>query len=136
MRGLNVSRPVAQWRDPRHRRGLAGEVAAARYLEGRSFVILAHRFRLGHHDIDLVARRGHLVAFAEVKARTSSTFGSPVESVGWRKQRDLCRVAEAWIARHGRAGDVYRFDLITVCWFGPGFPQVSHMEGAFVSVGK
>jgi putative endonuclease len=136
MRGLNVSRPVAEWRDPRHRRGLSGEVAAARFLEARGFSILAHRYRLGHHDVDLVARRGRVVAFVEVKARTSATFGSPAESVGWRKRRDLCRVAEAWIARHGRPGDLYRFDLVSVCWFGPGFPQISHIEGAFMSVGK
>jgi len=136
MRGLNVSRPVTEWRDPRHRRGLAGEVAAARYLEARGFLILAHRFRLGHHDLDLIARKGRLVAFVEVKARTSDRFGSPLESLGWRKQRDIARVAESWIQRRGKPGDVYRFDLVSVQWLGPGFPQVSHIEGAFVSVGK
>src|SRR5439155_602941 len=40
-----------------------------RYLQSQGWVIAAHRFRVGHTEIDLVARRGHLVAFVEVKAR-------------------------------------------------------------------
>lgn len=137
MRALNVSRPVSEWRDPRHRRGVAGEVAAARHLESRGFVILAHRFRLRHHDLDLVARRGDLVAFVEVKARQSSRFGSGAEGIGWRKRRNLGRVASAWIARFGRAGERYRFDVVSVRWAsGSGFPEIDHIEGAFFHIEK
>jgi putative endonuclease len=136
MRAPNVSRPIAEWRDPRHRRGIAGEMAAARYLESRGFVIEAHRFRLGHHDVDLIARRDSLVAFVEVKARLSTRFGSGAESIGWRKRRALAQVASIWVARHGRAGDRYRFDLVAVSWPGSGFPQVEHIEGAWSGVGK
>lgn len=136
MRELNVCRPVAEWRDPRHRRGLAGEVAAARHLEAVGFRIEAHRFRFGHHDVDLVARRGDLVVFVEVKARASTAFGSGLFSIGWRKRRDLARVALVWIARCGRPGDRYRFDVMGIRWSGMAEAEVEWIEGAFFHVEK
>src|SRR2546428_14064144 len=58
-----------------------------RYLQSQGWVIAAHRFRVGHTEIDLVARRGHLVAFVEVKARRGTAFGSPLEAVTGPKRR-------------------------------------------------
>jgi hypothetical protein len=58
-----------QWTDERHKRGLAGEEKAIRYLQSRGWDIVAHRFRVGRVEVDLVARRGQLVAFVEVKVR-------------------------------------------------------------------
>ncbi len=128
----NVLRPPSQWRDPRHREGLAGELAAARYLESLGWTILAHRFRFGRHDLDLIARNADLVAFVEVKARRSTSFGSGAAAVGWQKRAILRVVAGVWIAREGRAGERYRFDLAVVTWPGRGsFPQVSHIEDAW-----
>lgn len=136
MRALNVCRPVAEWRDPRHRRGIAGEVVAARHLEAAGFRIEAHRFRFGHHDMDLVARRADLVVFVEVKARASALFGSGALSIGWRKRRDLARVALVWIARHGRPGDQYRFDVVGIRWSGIVEAEIEWIEGAFFHVEK
>lgn len=106
--------PIEQWRDPRHVRGARGEERAAAWLTARGWRILAVRFRVGRHDLDLIARRGGLVAFIEVKTRAESRFGDGREAVGWRKQHRVARLAEVWRARYGRAGDQYRFDVITV----------------------
>ena len=106
--------PVAQWRDQRHRRGLVAELEAAAYLTSCGWQVEAHRFRLGRSDIDLIVRRGHVVAFVEVKERTGPAFGCAGEAVGWRKRLRIGRVAAAWMDRHGRSGDVYRFDLVAV----------------------
>ncbi|HEU4525437.1 MAG TPA: YraN family protein, partial [Gemmatimonadales bacterium] len=64
--------PVSHWADRRQRRGVAGERAAMAYLTSCGWNIESHRFRLGRHDVDLVARKGHLVAFVEVKTRRSN----------------------------------------------------------------
>ena len=120
------------WRDPRHRQGLAGELAAARYLESEGWSVLAHRFRFGHHDIDLIARRAGIVAFIEVKSRQSTGFGNGAESVGWQKRAVLRLVAAVWIARRAGGIDRYRFDVILVSWpRGHGFPHVTHIEDAW-----
>jgi putative endonuclease len=71
------------------------------------------------------------VAFVEVKTRTSSAWGSPAESVLWRKRRTITRVAEVWRERHGRVADEFRFDVIEV-QVGPGGGyRVEHREDAW-----
>lgn len=92
--------------------------------------IEAHRFRLGHHDLDLVARQGQLVSFIEVKTRRSRRFGSPAESVGWKKRAVLSRLAEVWRQRFGLPGDRYRFDVISVERSSAG-PRVTHITDAW-----
>ena len=103
-----------EWTDDRHKRGLAGEEQAIQYLLSRGWHILAHRFRVGHKEIDLIARQGSLVAFIEVKARRGTAFGSPLEAVTGAKRRELVKAARAWVDRHGRPADVYRFDCIAI----------------------
>ena len=104
----------AAWTDDRHKRGLAGEEQAIQYLLARGWHIVAHRFRVGHTEIDLIARQGSLVAFVEVKARRGTAFGSPLEAVTGAKRRDLVKAARVWVDRHGRPADVYRFDCIAI----------------------
>ena len=104
----------AEWTDERHKRGLAGEQQAIQYLLSRGWHIVAHRFRVGHTDIDLIVRQGSLVAFVEVKARRGDAFGSPLEAVTGAKRRELVKAARVWVDRYGRPPDVYRFDCIAL----------------------
>ena len=104
----------AEWTDERHKRGLAGEQQAIQYLLSRGWHIVAHRFRVGHTEIDLIVRQGSLVAFIEVKARRGDTFGSPLEAVTGAKRRELVKAARVWVDRYGRPSDVYRFDCIAL----------------------
>ena len=98
------------------------------YLTSCGWQIEAHRFRMGRHDVDLVARRG-VVAFVEVKTRGTAGFGAPLESVGWRKRRTIARAAEGW--RQARPpGDEYRFDVVAVRVDG-GRYGVEHMADAW-----
>jgi putative endonuclease len=131
MRTTRAFVPAAHWSDPRHRRGLWGERVAIAYLTSCGWQIDAHRFRVGRRDLDVVARRGALVAFVEVKTRGISSCGTPAESVGWRKRRTLVALAEAWRERHGRPDDEYRFDVVEVLVEGAGRYRVQHLEDAW-----
>ncbi len=104
----------AGWKDERQKRGLAGEQQAIQYLLSRGWFIVAHRFRVGHTEIDLIARQGSLVAFVEVKSRRGNAFGSPLEAVTGAKRRELVKAARVWVDRFGRPSDVYRFDCIAL----------------------
>ena len=116
--------------DARQSLGLLGERIAARWLLRHGWAIVAHRYRSGHRDLDLIARRGDEVAFVEVKARRGLAFGDPVEAVGWRKRRELVRSAWVWIDRCGQPGEAYRFDVIGVLVTRSG-TRVRHVPHAF-----
>jgi putative endonuclease len=120
----------ATWTDRRQLLGLEGEAAALRHLRAGGWAILQHRFRMGRLEIDLVARKGAVVAFIEVKTRRGRRFGSPFEAVTWHKRREIGRVAQAWIDRYGGPGDTYRFDVIGVVRTPRG-RTVQHLENAF-----
>ena len=104
---------------------------AIAYLTSCGWSVEAHRFRRGRHDLDLIARKGNTVAFVEVKTRRSRLCGSGEEAVTWRKQRDVARVAQLWILRHGKPGDEYRFDLISVQDATGRAPVVDHLCDAW-----
>lgn len=123
--------PAAEWQDRRQVLGLWGERTAMAYLVSCGWNIEAHRFRLGRHDVDLVIRRGRIVAFVEVKTRRSNLQGTPAEAVGLRKQTLLARVASLWRLRHGRPGDEYRFDVVAVHHLGRGKCRLEHVEDAW-----
>jgi putative endonuclease len=115
--------------------GLQGERIAERWLVARGWRVLQRRYRSGHRDIDLIAQREDLVAFVEVKARMGNEFGDPVEAVNWKKRSELVRSACTWIDRHGRPGEVYRFDVIGVLVTGDRV-RVRHVENAFLTQGS
>lgn len=102
------------WTDPRHRAGVAAERLAAELLEQQGYTVLEHRYRFHRHDVDLVARRGAVVVFVEVKARMGNGCGGASEAVTARKRLELTRAASAWLQRHGQPGDSARFDVIAV----------------------
>jgi putative endonuclease len=111
--------------------GDRGEALAATFLTGRGWTILHRQFRIGHREIDLVARRGEVVAFVEVKARAGGGHGHPLEAITWRKRREIQRVALAWIERHGAPGDVFRFDAVAVFLPAGGDARIEHVEDAW-----
>ena len=120
----------------RQRLGIRGESIAARWLVLRGWEILDRRFQNGHRDLDLVVCRpedegqGRLVAFVEVRTRFSTDFGTPAETVGWKKQRELARSARAWIASNKCSGDQYRFDVVGVI-VGEARVQIQYVPDAF-----
>ena len=111
--------------------GAEGEARAAALLEARGFRILERNARADGVEIDLVARRGPLLAFVEVKTRRSRAFGAPEEAVDFRKRARLTRGAAAWLRERGARARTVRFDVV-VCEVGPGDAwTLRHLEAAF-----
>ncbi len=110
--------------------GLQGERIAARWFRRDGWAFVAHRFRSGRRDVDLIMRRGNEVAFVEVKARRGEAFGSPVEAVHWRKRRELTRSAQVWSDRFGTPELTYRFDVVGVLISGSTV-RICHISNAF-----
>lgn len=95
------------------KRGRRSESLAAMFLQLKGYRILARRVRNRAGEIDLVAKKGNLIAFVEVKARTELSLA--LESVTPRAQKRISRAAEAWMAhRPDLRGNDWRFDIIAV----------------------
>ena len=73
----------------RRAKGRAGEDAACAELSRQGFEIVERNWRVREGEVDVIARRGDLLVFAEVKSRTGTAFGAPEESVTPAKARPL-----------------------------------------------
>ncbi|WP_300394722.1 YraN family protein [Henriciella sp.] len=93
--------------------GRRAEKLAALWLRLKGYRILAQRVRLPVGEIDLIARRGKLVAFVEVKARTTRLAGeTAVPDAAWTR---ISRAAESWMAsKPALSGLDWRFDLVII----------------------
>jgi putative endonuclease len=111
----------------RLRLGEEGEELAARFLEERGYRIVARRWRGAGREIDLIAEKGDIVAFVEVKTRRAP-LAPPMLAVDRRKRHQLAaaaRIAEArWPAR------AFRFDVVSVVVEKSGV-RVEHLADAF-----
>ena len=101
----------SSWR----RLGPEAERRVRRHYRLRGYRILAVNAWAGGYELDVVARRGRTVVVGEVKARTGSGYGDPLEAVGQEKARRVRRAAEAWLAQHPElAGLDVRLEAVAV----------------------
>ena len=92
------------------RYGRLAEAACAWHLRLRGYRLLARRLRTPAGEIDILARRGRVVAVVEVKARGDLTQAA--EALGPRQRQRLARAAAFLAARPDCAGCDLRFDLM------------------------
>lgn len=92
--------------------GNRAERRAVWHYRLRGFRILATNVWIAGYELDVVARRGGLVVFCEVKAKSSGDLGDPLEMVDREKVRRLRQAAEAWLAANAELGSCEaRFDV-------------------------
>ncbi len=113
-----------------HRFGQSCEDLAAAALLDRGWTVLARNYRWRRKEIDLIVRRGRIVAFVEVKGRSNAAFGHPLDAIHSLKRREIEQVARGWISRHGQSDDVYRFDAVAVT-MGSSTSCVDHIADAW-----
>ncbi len=110
--------------------GRWGERAAAAYLEARGYRVLATNVRTPVGELDLVARQGNTRVFVEVKTRRSRRFGSTLEAVDARKQRQVVRASQWYLAQQGLDECEIRFDVVGVD-VENGELKIEHIPAAF-----
>jgi putative endonuclease len=128
----------------RQERGQTGEDAAVRHVEALGYRIVARNWRPGakgnpksnargggmRGEVDIIAWHGKTLCFIEVKARSSNNYGAPQESVTPAKQRQLSRLANAYVSYH-RLDVPCRFDVVEV-WLSPNAaPRLKLHQNAF-----
>ena len=112
--------------------GRWGEEEAAAYLIARGWTILARNFRWGRKEIDMIARKGVITAFVEVKCRRGSACGHPLESITPLKRREIAEVARGWLRQSPQPpGTMVRFDAIGVQMEAGGARRLIHVPDAW-----
>jgi putative endonuclease len=111
--------------------GRKGEDLAASYLQQQGYRLLARNYRQRYGEIDIIARDGVCIAFVEVKTRQAGSPFLPFEAVSQKKQRQIARVAQAYLSANRLFDTPARFDVISVLMHPDGQPQLEHLANAF-----
>ncbi len=109
-----------------YRRGFFAEYVAALFLLLKGYRIAAMRYRTKGGEIDIIARKGDLVAFVEVKARRSAE--EALFAVGGRSQARITAASLTWLSKQKDSEKLsWRYDIVAV----PPFKIPSHFKDVF-----
>lgn len=127
---MSKSTETKRQKDQRRERGAEGEKLAVEFLEKKGLKVLERNYRFERGEIDIVAEDGRELVFVEVKARRTTSYGEPIESVDAKKQAQLWKVAEGYLFEHRLEHRACRFDVVAI-FFHNGRADIKHFQHAF-----
>ena len=119
--------------EKRKRLGELAETLTAEHLRRKGYRILTRNYRCRYGEVDIIALDNRTLVFIEVRAKSAAGFGTPQESVGYRKQARLREVARHYLATEQTKGTLCRFDVVAI-QFDPESRKVTefeHIKNAF-----
>ncbi len=85
------------------------------YLKENGMVILEHNYRVRFGEIDLICQDGEYLVFVEVKYRSSTAMGTALSAVNYKKQRQICKVADYYrMSHHLGENTNIRYDVLAI----------------------
>ncbi|MDP9175933.1 MAG: YraN family protein [Planctomycetota bacterium] len=115
---------------PRDALGQRGENVAARFLRDQGYKILERNYRCDVGEVDIIARDGRTLVFAEVKTRAYDE-PTPEEQVNNAKQHQITKAARFYLSRYGSPQPAARFDVVAIVWPPGRDPRIRHTPDAF-----
>lgn len=111
--------------------GNEAEDLACNFLQNKGWEILDRNYYSGHSEIDIIARHGEVIVFLEVKMRSTTQFGKPVEFVNEQKIEHVFRAAEHWAREQELQHSPMRFDVIGILKRKGKDPEINHIPDAY-----
>jgi putative endonuclease len=111
--------------------GRRGEALAAEYLVQHGCELVERNWRCAQGEIDIVVRDGDELVFVEVKTRSSTGFGHPLEAITVSKLARLRRLAAAWCAAHPGRHGLVRIDAVAIVAPMFGAVVIEHLKRVF-----
>lgn len=109
--------------------GKWGEQIAAEYLQKKGYRIMFRDWKIGHRDLDIIAKQNDVVVIVEVRTRRNNHFGDTEMTIDRQKIRNICIASNAFVKRL-RIDNEIRFDIIAIT----GTPEIgytiNHIEDA------
>jgi putative endonuclease len=91
------------------------EVIAIKYLQKNGYGILDTNFKFWRFwEIDIIAKKGNLIVFIEVKYRNNKKYWIPEEAITVNKLRKCRKTVEYYLVKNRLSFDDIRFDVITI----------------------
>jgi len=115
----------------RREAGRFAEKAAACYLREQGLEVLRLNYRTPGGEIDVVARDGRTLVMIEVRSRSSSQLGAPIESITPRKQKRIALATMSWLELLEGRRFPLRFDVVEVFLSTGELPVLRHTANAF-----
>lgn len=109
--------------------GKLGEELAVDYLQKEGYEILETNWVFQKAEIDIIAKKGEIIAVIEVKTRSSIEFGLPQDFVKPKKIQLLVKAINEYIISNNLDSDV-RFDIISIYKEEKNF-KIEHLIDAF-----
>lgn len=128
---------LARWPWWRRWFGNRSERAAARFLKGLGYRILARNYSCPQGELDLVALDGSCIVFVEVRSTECVDATRPAASVDQAKQTRLTNLALHYLRQHRLLNHSARFDVLAISWpANTRQPAIVHFPNAFEAVGR
>ena len=110
--------------------GKKGEDLAIDFLLKKGYKIVTRNFRYQKAEVDIIARKGNILAVIEVKTRSTPDFGNPQDFVKGRQIQRLVKAVDYFVNEHQLNVEV-RFDIIAIIKNKAG-TKIEHLENAFL----
>lgn len=111
-------------------KGKKGEEIAAKFLIDKGFEILETNYYASRYgEIDIIAQKGNLIVFCEVKARSTEAFGHPLEAITRSKLEKMHNAVNFYLIQKAPKIKNYRIDAISIV-FKPKL-DILHIENIF-----
>ena len=112
-------------------KGTQAEQLVARYLRRHGYTILSQNLEIGRlGELDIIAEKDGVISFVEVRSKSTSLHGAPAETVGYRKQDKLRKLANTYLEGHFPDRPA-RFDVASVVISKNGKRFINYIEDAF-----
>lgn len=111
----------------RHILGKRGEDEAVKYLENKGYKVIERNFLCRQGEIDVIALDNDYIVFVEIKARTSTDYGLPSESVTNRKIKHITKAIQYYLYKRNLEKENIRIDVIEMYANGDNF-NINHIK--------
>ena len=95
-------------------KGKLGEEIALKYILSKGGNVIEKNYRTKMGEVDLIAKLNGELVFVEVKTRTNTLYGKPVEAVNEPKQKHLISTAKYYLYSKHLENEFVRLDVIEV----------------------
>ena len=112
--------------------GNYGETVAGDFLINNGYNILDMNYRNRYGEIDIICRKNNLIIFCEVKSRYTNSFGNPIESVTYYKQKQIIKLSQIYLLYKKYHNYNIRYDIIEVIFNNKNASfKLNHIKDAF-----